>query len=89
MVIEAHAHASTPFWIREGLAIYLSDPERIKPVFTNIEALAARVQSAKTEQQMRAVYRDCGSAVADLVSKLGMKAVLDGVRDGTLVRARQ
>ena len=76
MLIESHAAPDAPLWLREGLAIYLSDPEAIKPAKGDPDTLERQLHSARTEEEMRATYRACAAAVADAVQKNGLRAVL-------------
>lgn len=79
VLIESHAAANAPLWLREGLAIYLSDPEMVKPAKADPDTLERGLHSARTETEMRAAYRACASAVADVVQRNGLKTVLSSL----------
>jgi len=76
MLIEAHARPDTPLWLREGLAIYLQNPDAARPRQVDVTALERRLHSLRTEAEMRAAYRDCAATVADAVEKNGLKTVM-------------
>jgi stage II sporulation protein D len=76
MLIESHAARNAPLWLREGLAVYLSDVEGVKPAQADADVLERELDSARTEEEMRAAYRACAVAVAHVVQKNGLKAVL-------------
>jgi len=76
MLIESQAGPNTPLWLREGLAIYLSNPESVKPAQVDVDALERQLHSLRSEEETRAAYRSCAAAVADVVEKNGLSAVL-------------
>jgi stage II sporulation protein D len=76
MLIESQAGPKTPLWLREGLAIYLSNPESARPAKVDVDALERQLHSLRSEEEMRAAYRSCATAVADAVEKNGLSAVL-------------
>jgi len=82
MLIEMNAAPNAPLWLREGLAIYLSNPEQTRPANPDVDSLERRLHSLRTEDEMRAAYRDCGAAVADAVKKNGITSVLSWVSTG-------
>jgi stage II sporulation protein D len=79
MLIESHARRDTPLWLREGLAIYLANPEAATPRTVDPDALERRLHALRSEEEMRAAYRDCAAAVAEAVQKNGLKAVLSSL----------
>ena len=79
MLIESQARPSTPLWLREGLAIYLSNPESAKPSKVDVDVLERQLHSLQNEEQMRAAYRACAGAVADAVEKNGLNTVLSSL----------
>ena len=76
LLIESHARPGTPLWLREGLAIYLSNAGTVIPATADTAALERRLHSARTEDEMRAAYRGSAAAVADAVQKNGLSTVL-------------
>jgi stage II sporulation protein D len=80
MLIESNARSGAPLWLREGLAIYLENPDAAKPSKVDVDLLEKRLHSLETEAEMRAAYRDCASAVAAAVEKSGLSAVLSSVQ---------
>jgi stage II sporulation protein D (peptidoglycan lytic transglycosylase) len=79
MLIESQTGPKTPLWLREGLAIYLSNPESVKPAQVDVESLERQLHSLRSEEEMRAAYRSCAAAVADAVEKNGLSTVLTWV----------
>lgn len=82
LLIESHAHPGAPLWLREGMAIYLSNPQSVKPAAADVDTLERRLNSSKTEEEMRSAYRDSASAVAHAVAKNGLSTVLSWLRTG-------
>jgi stage II sporulation protein D len=80
MLIESNARPGVPLWLREGLAIYLENPNAAQPGNVDVDSLEKRLHSLETEAEMRAAYRDCSSAVASAVEKSGLNAVLSSVK---------
>lgn len=82
MLIESQARPDTPLWLREGLSIYLTNPNAAKPAHVDVIALERRLHTLRIEAEMRAAYRECGAAVAEAVQKNGMQKVLGWVKNG-------
>ena len=82
LLIESQARPGTPLWLREGLAIYLSNPNLRTPANVDIAALELRLHSMQSEAEMRAAYRDSAAAVADEVKKNGLHMVLVRLQNG-------
>jgi len=80
MLIESNARLGAPLWLREGLAIYLENPDAVGPGKVDVDSLEKRLHSLQTEAEMRAAYRECASAVAGAVEKNGLRAVLSSVK---------
>ena len=76
MLIESRARADSPLWLREGLAIYLSNPDSVAPAKVDVAILERRLHSLRSEEDMRAAYRACAAAVAEAVRKNGLNTVL-------------
>jgi stage II sporulation protein D len=76
LIIEAHAAPDAPLWLREGLAVYLSNPDSVKPGAVDLAVVEQQLHSSKNESEMRAAYRACASAVGDAVQKNGLPSVL-------------
>lgn len=82
MVLESQANPKAPLSLREGLALYLENPNAITPRPANLNSLDARLRSAHTETNLRSAYRLCAAAVADLVQKHSRATVLDWLKHG-------
>ena len=55
MLIESQARPSTPLWLREGLAIYLSNPESAKPSKVDVDVLERQLHSLQTNGLRRSL----------------------------------
>ncbi len=82
ILIESHARADAPLWLREGLAIYLTDRQGVKPTKVDVDALERQLHSLQTEADMRVAYRACAAAVAEIIQKNGLPAVLSRLEKG-------
>ena len=82
MLIEANAAPNAPIWLREGLAIYLANPHAMRPTSIDVAALERQMSALRSEEEMRAAYQACGTAVADAVGKSGLDSVLSWVHNG-------
>jgi stage II sporulation protein D len=80
MLIESNARPGAPLWLREGLVIYLENPDAARPGKVDVDSLEKRLHSLQTEAEMRAAYRDCASAVAGAVESGGLREVLSSVK---------
>jgi stage II sporulation protein D len=76
LLIESQAGSGAPLWLREGLTIYLTNPDSVKPAQIDVVTLERRLHSLRTEDEMRAAYRDSAAAVADAVGQNGLSTVL-------------
>jgi stage II sporulation protein D len=81
-VLESQARPDTPLWLREGLAIYLANPEAVRPATVDVVALEKRMHELHSEVEMRNAYRECAAAVAEVVRKNGKEAVLQWLKNG-------
>lgn len=82
MLIEANSAPGAPIWLREGLAIYLANPQGVTPASVDVDALEHQMRALGSEQETRAAYRACGAAVANAVEEKGLNSVLSWVRTG-------
>lgn len=76
LLIESQARPGAPLWLREGLAIYLSNPDAVKPAQTDVASLERRLHALRSEAEMRAAYQESAAAVADAVAKNRLSTVL-------------
>ena len=83
MVLESQASSKAPLWLREGLVIYLENPDSVRPATEDAATLDARLRSAKTETEMRVAYRESAAAVAEFVSRNGLPSALSWLKTGT------
>jgi stage II sporulation protein D len=85
MLIDSHAAAGTPRWLREGLVLYLSQPGDPPPVQVSTAgnaALEKSLRSPQSEEELREAYAQARSRVAHLVQQRGKETVLEWLQHG-------
>jgi stage II sporulation protein D len=85
MLIEEHAKPGTPLWFREGLVLYLAQPNdtaRANGGFESVAALEKALRAPVSEQQMRQAYADAQSRVGKLVAQNGRETVIRWLQEG-------
>ena len=84
MLVEEHAKAGTPLWYREGLVLYLAQPNG-HPNSTKFETVAALEKALRNpagEQEMRQAYAEAQARVAHLVIEQGRETVIRWLQEG-------
>ncbi len=84
MLVEAHAREGTPLWFREGLVLYLSDPNapddpRPSITMANAEAILRHQDSRENLQK---AYAAAQSQVHSLINQYGKQKVLEWLSAG-------
>ncbi len=85
VLVESHAKAGTPLWYREGLVLYLAQPNtrvHASAPFDSVAALERALRSPASEQELRQAYADAESRVANLAREHGKEALLDWLQNG-------
>jgi len=85
MLIEAHAKPGTPVWFREGLVLYLSQPNVAagsKSTFSNVSELEEAIRNPHGEAQLRQAYTDAHARVSRLAQQYGKQTLIDWVQEG-------
>ncbi len=85
MLIEAHAKPGTPVWYREGLVLYLSQPNAAaqpKSTFASVSELEKAMQNPLSEEQLRKAYADAHARVSRLAQQYGKQALISWVQQG-------
>jgi len=85
MLVEEHAKAGTPLWFREGLVLYLAQPNAGAPVggaFGSVAALEKALRNPASEQEMRQAYAEAQARVARLVTRNGRETVIGWLGGG-------
>lgn len=80
LLIESRARRDAPLWLREGLAIYFSNPDSVKPATIDAAALEEKLHSAGSEYEMRVAHRESASAVAEAIKKNGLETVVSWLK---------
>jgi stage II sporulation protein D len=85
MLIESHARPGTPLWFREGLVLYLSEPNvevRAEDASLDTAALEKTMRSPASEEQLRQAYAEAHARVAQLAREHGKETLLRWVKNG-------
>jgi stage II sporulation protein D len=85
MLIEAHAKAGTPVWYREGLVLYLSEPNvaaQSRTTFASVTELEKAMESPASEEQLRTAYADAHARVSRLAQHYGKQTLIGWVQQG-------
>jgi stage II sporulation protein D len=85
MLVEEHAKPGTPLWFREGLVLYLAQPNGLTRAGTNFEnvgALEKALRASMSEQQMREAYADALARVSKLIEQNGREMVIRWLQEG-------
>ena len=86
MLVEAHAKAGTPLWFREGLVLYLSQPndgtETGHVVRRDLERLNKTLRTPASEQELRQAYAEAQARVSRLVAQNGRETVIRWLQEG-------
>jgi stage II sporulation protein D len=87
VLVEQHAHPSLPLWFREGLVLYLSQPNKTIPSRTlaphfSLSQLESILRAAATREQLQRAYTEARERVAALAGRYGQPAVLSWCEKG-------
>jgi stage II sporulation protein D len=89
MLIESYAKPGVPVWFREGLVLYLSEPNgaaQAQPPSGKNFATTAELESAMrnpaNEQQLREAYKEARARVVQLAKQNGRAVLMDWVQHG-------
>jgi stage II sporulation protein D (peptidoglycan lytic transglycosylase) len=84
MLIESYARPGTPLWFREGLALYLTQPESAKQPGNSrdIAVLNRALRAPASEAELRAAYAEAYARIAELAHQHGKEALLDWLQNG-------
>ena len=85
MLIDSYARPATPMWFREGLVLYLSQPN--SPAANaatpeDVGSIEKIFHSPQSEQELRRAYAAAQARVAQLAQQHGKEALLDWVQNG-------
>lgn len=85
MLIESHARPGTPVWFREGLVLYLSEPNAkvmAGKQFASMAEVEKAMANPASEEQLRAAYSAAHARVAQLAKQNGKQALVQWVQQG-------
>jgi stage II sporulation protein D len=83
LLVESHAHAGTPLWFREGLVLYLADPEKkSQPVVMPEREIEAALHHPGSRDELERAYAAARTRVAEMVQQNGRNTVLEWLGAG-------
>jgi len=83
LLLESRARPDTPLWFREGLTLYLSDPDRrLEPVIMSAEQIEAGLEHPAGRESLEGCYAAARTRVSQLVEKNGRATVLGWLASG-------
>ncbi|HEY4959378.1 MAG TPA: SpoIID/LytB domain-containing protein [Terriglobales bacterium] len=86
ILVESHAKPGTPLWYREGLVLYLSQPNAEMKQGTSIgaspAALDKTLRAPTNEQELREAYAEAEARVVKLAREHGKETLLDWLQNG-------
>jgi stage II sporulation protein D len=83
LLLESHARADTPLWFREGLALFLADPDHQEaPVNMSAQQIEAGLEHPASRESLERCYAAARTRVARLVEQNGREAVLQWLTSG-------
>jgi stage II sporulation protein D len=83
LLLESHARADTPLWFREGLALFLSDPNhRDNPINMSASQIESCLGHPASRESLERSYAAARTLVARLVEQNGREAVLQWLSAG-------
>jgi len=85
MLIESHAKPGTPVWYREGLVLYLSEPNAkthssLAP--KSASELERAMANPTSEDQLRAAYSQAHAKIAEMAKQYGKQKLILWIQQG-------
>jgi stage II sporulation protein D len=84
ILVESHANAGTPLWFREGLVLYLAQPNTVTrhgATFDSVAALEKALRAPASEQDLRQAYAEAQSRVAKLAQEHRKETLVDWLQN--------
>jgi stage II sporulation protein D len=89
LLVESRARADTPLWFREGLALYLAEPEQsFAPVVMTDREMEAALEHPGSQESLRRTYAAAQTRVTRLVRQNGRDTVLLWLSSGLTEASR-
>lgn len=85
MLIDSYAHPGTPQWFREGLVLYLSEPEgpaASQASVVDVAVLEKSLRAPQGEEELRRTYAEARQRVAQLAQQHGKAALIQWLQSG-------
>ena len=83
VLVESRARADTPLWFREGLVLYLSEPERNgQPVEMAEREMENALEHPGGQETLRRAYAAARTRVAQMIQASGRQTVLEWLSSG-------
>ena len=85
ILVESHAKPGTPLWYREGLVLYLAQPNaamRNGATFDSVAALERALRAPASEEELRQAYAEAQSRVTKMAREHGKDTLMNWLKDG-------
>jgi len=83
LLLESRTRADTPLWFREGLTLFLSDPDRHgQPLSMSAQEIEAGLEHPTSRESLERCYAAARTRVAGLVEQNGRETVLQWLSAG-------
>jgi stage II sporulation protein D len=85
MLMESYAKPGVPVWFREGLVLYLSEPNEAAQAsksFSSTSQLESAMRNPADEQQLREAYKEAHARVARLAKQQGTQTLIEWIQRG-------
>jgi stage II sporulation protein D len=85
MLIESYARTGTPLWYREGLVLYLTEPNstaKVGAIFPAPSDVEKTLRAPAGEAELRQAYAASRARVAELARQHGKDALLAWIQNG-------
>ncbi len=84
LLIESRSRSNTPLWFREGLVLYLSDPDKrnSQPTALTDKEMEAILRNPVSREKQEKAYAAARTRVTRLIQQNGKSSVLDWLSSG-------
>lgn len=84
LLIESHANADTPLWFREGLVLWLSEPDKANSMGSGMmeDEVETILRQPNNREQLEMAYSAARARVASLMQENGKEVVLGWLSGG-------
>jgi stage II sporulation protein D len=85
VLVESHAKPGTQLWFREGLVLYLAQPQAVlrnTGGFPTLDALNNALRRPASEAEVRQAYAEARARVANMIAQSGKETVIRWLQEG-------